>query len=77
MILRTLGRISMSALKTSNLRIRVSFGVKYRSCIEGTKCLINDALNTFYLRLYGVRHIEKDPLSVRGNPLPPHGLLSD
>ena len=29
MILRTLGRISMSALKTSNLRIRVSFGVKY------------------------------------------------
>ena len=23
---------------------------------EGRKCLFNDALNTFYLRLYGVRH---------------------
>ena len=27
---------------------------------EGRKCLINDALNTFYLRLYGVRHMVKD-----------------
>ena len=24
---------------------------------EGRKCLFNDALNTFYLRLYGVRHM--------------------
>ena len=40
--------------------------------------LFNDALNTFYLRLYGVRHMVKDHLdSERGNPLPPHGLLSD
>ena len=38
--------------------------------------LFNDALNTFYLRLYGVRHMVKDHLdSERGNPLPPHGLL--
>ena len=32
--------------------------------------------STFYLRLYGVRHMIKDHLdSERGNPLPPHGLL--
>ena len=35
-----------------------------------------DALNTFYLRLYGVRHMVKDHSdSERGNPLPPHRLL--
>ena len=38
--------------------------------------LFNDALNTFYLRLYGVRHMVKDYSdSERGNPLPPHRLL--
>ena len=38
--------------------------------------LFNDALNTFYLRLYGVRHMVKDHSdSERGSPLPPHGLL--
>ena len=38
--------------------------------------LFNDALNTFYLRLYGVRHMVKDhSVSERGNLLPPHGLL--
>ena len=38
--------------------------------------LFNDALKTFYLRLYGVRHMVKDHSdSERGNPLPPHGLL--
>ena len=38
---------------------------------EGRKnVLFNDALNTFCLRLYGVGH-----MIVRGNPLPPHGLL--
>ena len=38
--------------------------------------LFNDALNTFYLRLYGVRHVVKyHSDSERGNPLPPHGLL--
>ena len=38
--------------------------------------LFNDALNIFYLRLYGVRHMVKDHSdSDRGNPLPPHGLL--
>ena len=38
--------------------------------------LFNDTLNTFYLRLYGVRHMVKDHSgSERGNQLPPHGLL--
>ena len=44
--------------------------------MEGRKCLFNNALNTFYLRLYGVRHMVKDHSEIwRGNPLPPHGLL--
>ena len=38
--------------------------------------LFNDALNTFYLRLYGVRHMVKDHSdSEKGNPLPTHSLL--
>ena len=38
--------------------------------------LFNDALNRFYLRLYGVGHMLKyHSGSERGNPLPPHGLL--
>ena len=46
---------------------------------EGRKegnVLFNDALNTFYLQLYGVGHMVKDHSdSERGNPLLPHGLL--
>ena len=38
--------------------------------------LFNDALNTFYVQLYGIEHMVKDHLeSERGNPLPPHELL--
>ena len=38
--------------------------------------LFDDALKTFYLRLYGVRHMVKDHSdSEKGNPLPPHRLL--
>ena len=38
--------------------------------------LFNDALNTSYLRLYGVIHMVKDHSDCEGgNPLPPHGLL--
>ena len=38
--------------------------------------LFNDALNTFYLWLYGVRHMVKDHSdSEKGNLLPPHRLL--
>ena len=44
-------------------------------CKEGI-VLFNDALNTFYLRLYGVRHMVKDHSdSEKGNLLPPHRLL--
>ena len=38
--------------------------------------LFNDTLNTFYLRLYGARHMVKDHSnSERGNLVPPHGLF--
>ena len=38
--------------------------------------LFNDTLNTFYLRLYGVRHMVMDHSdSEKGNLLPPHRLL--
>ena len=37
---------------------------------------LTTALNTFYLRLYGVRHMVKyHSDSEKGNPLPPHRLL--
>ena len=43
---------------------------------EGRSVLFYDALNPFYLRLYGVGHTVKDHSdSERGNLLPPHGLL--
>ena len=46
---------------------------------EGRKegnVLFNDALNTFYLRLYGIRHMVKNHSdNERRNPLAPHGLL--
>ena len=46
---------------------------------EGRKeghVLFNDALITFYLRLYRVGHMVKDHSdSERGNQLPSHGLL--
>ena len=38
--------------------------------------LFNDGLNTFYLRVYGVRHMVKNHSDrEKGNPLPPHRLL--
>ena len=38
--------------------------------------LFNDALNIFYLRLYGIKHMVKDHSdSGRGNLLLPHGIL--
>ena len=48
--------------------------------VEGRKkegnVLFNDTLNTFYLRLYGVRHMVKDHSDrEKGNWLLPHGLL--
>ena len=50
------------------------FNYGYRK--EDGNVLFNDALNTFYLRLYGVGHMVKDHSdSERGNPLPPHRLI--
>ena len=38
--------------------------------------LFNDTLNTFYLRLYDVRHMFNDHSdSERGNPLPQQGFF--
>ena len=42
---------------------------------EGRKCLFNDALNTFYIWLYGVRHMVKDHSDSKGGDLLPHRLL--
>ena len=48
---------------------------KHHNMMEG-RVLFNDALNTFYLRLYGVGHMVKDHSdSEKGNLLLPHGLL--
>ena len=44
--------------------------------IKEGSVLFNDALNTFSLQLYSVRHMVKDHSdSEKGNPLPPHELL--
>ena len=46
------------------------------STCTGRNVLFNDALNIFYLRLYGVGHMVKDHSdSERENPLSPHRLL--
>ena len=56
--------------KSSDCQVRVRERERQRNV------LFNDALNTFYLRLYGVRHMVKDHSdSEKGNPLPPHRLL--
>ena len=48
----------------------------YRDNERERNVLFNDALNTFYLRLNGVRHMVKyHSDSEKGNPLPPHRLL--
>ena len=50
--------------------------VFFKSTERERNVLFNDALNTFYLRLYGVRHMVKDHSdSEKGNPLLPHRLL--
>ena len=52
------------------------YGFLHNVSVTERNVLFNDALNTFYLRLYGVRHMVKDHFdSEKGNPLPPHRLL--
>ena len=59
----------------------MSATLKYlnKSHYQEGNVLFNDALNTFYLRLYGVRHMVKDHSdSEKGNPLPEHkATISD
>ena len=68
---------SLSEAKT----LLLYYGVVPRSESQGylveayreRNVLFNDTLNTFYLRLYGVRHMVKDHSdSEKGNLLPPH-----
>ena len=62
--------VTSGILQYDNAMPRTSTGRK-----EGN-VLFNDALNTFYLRLYGVGHMVKDHSdSEKGNPLPPRRLL--
>ena len=56
-----------------------SFCCSRGMCIQGRKEMfyLTTHYNTFYLRLYVVRHMVKDHSdSERGNPLPPHRLQS-
>ena len=48
---------------------------KFKHSEGRRKCWFNDALNTFYLRLYGVRHMVKDHSESESGNLPQHGLL--
>ena len=50
--------------------------VESRTTNKEGKLLFNDALNTFYLRLYGVGQVVKDQIvNARKPTAPPHGLL--
>ena len=68
---------SMDVLQLTKKTKTVKVNVKaYTIGRKEGNVLFNDALNTFYLRLYGVTHMVKDHSdSERGNPLPPHRLL--
>ena len=69
--------ISNSKLNTPvNRKNNIDTSLKLLGVMKDGNVLFYDALNTFYLRLYGVRHMVIDHSdSERGNPLPPHGLL--
>ena len=79
MLLREIDTLSINGMlrvcSVADLENIKGGGVARLGWKEGS-VLFNDALNTFYLRLYGVGHMVKDHSdSERGNPLPPHGLL--
>ena len=63
----------MNVYQYPSMENRLASGYQRRK--EGN-ILFNDALSTFYLRLYGVRHmVNNQSDSERGNPLPPYGVL--
>ena len=77
-------RLSVRCLNFSTVELNMLYRGKQIAVLltvlcEGSKkgnVLFNDALNTFYLPLYGIGHMVKDHSdSERENPLPPHGLL--
>ena len=72
----TIPNVYYTALRNESELVKdYVFGCQIQRWKEGN-VLFNDAFNTFYLRLYGVRHMVKNHSdSVRGNPLPSHGLL--
>ena len=56
--------------------IKLSFSSIGQDKSKEGHILFNEALNTFYSWLYGIRHMVKDHSdSERGNLLPPHELL--
>ena len=65
--------IPIAVLRTSDkTRLYYNRAVAQRHRRKEGNVLFNDAPNTFYLRLYGVRHMVKDHSdSERGNPLRP------
>ena len=55
--------MSFPSLTRSAVRFKappIPSGPAYHGKKEGKKCLFNDALNTFYLRLKGVGHMVKE-----------------
>ena len=65
----------MNQIKELQVKVQREVSTNYGRKEEGN-VLFNDALKTFYLRLYGVGHMVNDHSDIeRGNPLPPHGLL--
>ena len=63
---------------TKIFELKLNGHIEFPDCFSERKgnYLFNDALNTFYLRLYGVIHVVQDHSDgERENPLLPHGLL--
>ena len=69
------GLFDVNSLSSSSFNGCLGCFTKMSEWKEGN-VLFNDTLDTFYLRLYGIRHIVKNHSErERGNPLLPHGLL--
>ena len=69
MISASLDRWCRVNYRCTSVDLFLMAGYQYLHCVihltdyrtkEGRSVLFNDALNTFYLRLYGVRHMVKD-----------------
>ena len=68
--------VLIMSLNTNKNKYTSNYGSHYPKSERERNVLFNDALNTFYLWLYGVRHMVKDHSdSEKGNLLPPHRLL--